>query len=442
MQSRPWPPRQDATDVDLTSVNPRIEAALRRMGQQLNNLIRQYNALLAQVQELPKLETWPGSENLIKLGTVTTGTWQATPIADSYVASANTWHGKQNALTFGSYSVIAVNGVVALNGDEAAPGAWKYYGTDGDGVRAWFSLEEVLGTWVGSETLDTLGTVITGTWQATPIADDYVASAATWSAKQDALTFGNYSIIELDGEVGLYGDLADPGFLMYYGTDYDGAKGWVSLDETMSYWMGGTSIDTVGTITTGTWKGTPIADDYVASAATWSGKQDALTFIDSLSEVAGIVGLAGDVELPGVGQYYGTDGSGARGWLDLLTAIDAATTFQHSLTRSAGKVNLVNDSDSPGNSKLYGTNASGVRGWYDQPSDGASFPSGTAYELLTWDNDASDVVSRDLAGTTNQITVTNSLSTITLSLPQNIHKTAEPEFAALKLTGGGITMSW
>lgn len=38
--------------------------------------------------------------------------------------------------------------------------------------------------YVGQSSITTLGTVTTGTWQATPIADAYIASAATWNAKQ------------------------------------------------------------------------------------------------------------------------------------------------------------------------------------------------------------------------------------------------------------------
>ena len=45
----------------------------------------------------------------------------------------------------------------------------------------------------------------------------------------------------------------------------------------------------------------------------------------------------------------------------------SAYTFQHSLVEAAGVVNLVNDSASPGNSKYYGTNGSGTRGFYDLP---------------------------------------------------------------------------
>jgi hypothetical protein len=40
------------------------------------------------------LSTWAGTANVTTLGTVATGTWQGTAIADSYVASASTWNGK------------------------------------------------------------------------------------------------------------------------------------------------------------------------------------------------------------------------------------------------------------------------------------------------------------------------------------------------------------
>ena len=54
-----------------------------------------------------------------------------------------------------------------------------------------------LSTWVGSSALTTLGTITTGTFQATPIVDAYISSAATWNAKQPA---GNY-VTTLTGDV-------------------------------------------------------------------------------------------------------------------------------------------------------------------------------------------------------------------------------------------------
>jgi len=57
-----------------------------------------------------------------------------------------------------------------------------------------------LSTWAGTANVTTLGTVGTGTWQGTAIADSYVASAATWNAKQAALTFGiaNTNAVKVD----------------------------------------------------------------------------------------------------------------------------------------------------------------------------------------------------------------------------------------------------
>lgn len=41
----------------------------------------------------------------------------------------------------------------------------------------------------GSTAINTVGTIVTGTWQASQIADAYISSAATWNAKQNALGF-------------------------------------------------------------------------------------------------------------------------------------------------------------------------------------------------------------------------------------------------------------
>lgn len=47
-----------------------------------------------------------------------------------------------------------------------------------------------LGSSVVSSSLTSVGTIATGVWQGTAIGDTYISSAATWNAKQDALTFG------------------------------------------------------------------------------------------------------------------------------------------------------------------------------------------------------------------------------------------------------------
>tara|TARA_Y100001963_G_scaffold157296_1_gene253185 strand:- start:505 stop:1662 length:1158 start_codon:yes stop_codon:yes gene_type:complete len=40
------------------------------------------------------VSTWAGSSNIATVGTIGTGTWQATAIADSYIASASAWNAK------------------------------------------------------------------------------------------------------------------------------------------------------------------------------------------------------------------------------------------------------------------------------------------------------------------------------------------------------------
>ena len=67
----------------------------------------------------------------------------------------------------------------------------------------------------------------------------------------------------------------------------------------------GTDITTVGTITSGVWQGTAIADSYISSASTWNGKQSALSGTGIVKSVSGTI-------------LYLTDNSGnwntAYGW--------------------------------------------------------------------------------------------------------------------------------
>ncbi len=49
---------------------------------------------------------------------------------------------------------------------------------------------DISASYAGQTSLTTLGTIATGTWHGTPIADAYIASAATWNAKQNAITLG------------------------------------------------------------------------------------------------------------------------------------------------------------------------------------------------------------------------------------------------------------
>jgi hypothetical protein len=49
---------------------------------------------------------------------------------------------------------------------------------------------DISASYVGQSSITTLGTVTTGVWNGTAIGDTYISSAATWNAKQSAITFG------------------------------------------------------------------------------------------------------------------------------------------------------------------------------------------------------------------------------------------------------------
>lgn len=60
------------------------------------------------------------------------------------------------------------------------------------------------GTWSGAASITTLGTITTGTWQGTAIADTYISSASTWSAKIGGTTgSSDNAILRADGTGGI-----------------------------------------------------------------------------------------------------------------------------------------------------------------------------------------------------------------------------------------------
>jgi len=90
--------------------------------------------------------------------------------------------------------------------------------------------------------------------------------------------------------------------------------------------------------------------------------------------------------------------SNGSGWITLGGSSGggggSSYTFQHSLTESGGFVNLVNDAASPGNLYFYGTNGSGTKGFQSLTAtafvqNGNSFGSGAV--LGTNDNNVLDI---------------------------------------------------
>ena len=108
------------------------------------------------------------TSSITTVGTVGSGTWQGTAVADSYVASASTWNAKQNALTFG----IADGNAVDIDGSGTATGEYAKFTANGiigeevADVKTDLSLNNVentaLSTWAGTSNIVTTGTLSTG----------------------------------------------------------------------------------------------------------------------------------------------------------------------------------------------------------------------------------------------------------------------------------------
>ena len=231
------------------------------------------------------LESFNGSANINELGTITNGTMEGTKITDAYINSATTWNAKQNALTFG----ISDTNSIIVDGAASSSELAKFTSNGLEGI----TLSELkndlalthsdidLSSYSGSSSITTLGTITSGRWQGTKINDSYINSAATWNAKQDSLTFG----ISDTNSVIVDGAVSNGEFARFTANGLEGRtlaelKSDLSLthsDIDLSLYVGSASITTTGTITSGTWEGTKIIDNYINSAAIWNAKQDELT---------------------------------------------------------------------------------------------------------------------------------------------------------------------
>ena len=112
-----------------------------------------------------------------------------------------------------------------------------------------------LGSGVVTSSLTAVGTIATGTWQGTAIADGYISSASTWNAKQSALTFGiaDDNTVQIDDADAADNDYAKLTANGIEGRSYAEVKSDLSLNNVentaLSTWAGTSNITTVGNLT-------------------------------------------------------------------------------------------------------------------------------------------------------------------------------------------------
>jgi len=198
--------------------------------------------------------------NITGVGTLTAGTWNATPIADAYIASASTWNAKMTnpMTTVGDIIYGGTSGTPTrlagsagfLKSTGAAAPSWS---NDGSSLTSLNASNLSSGTVPsarisGSYTSITgVGTLTAGTWNATAIADAYISDtltvASTSSVDAAALNSGTVPTARLSG----------------------------------SY----TGITGVGTLTAGTWNASSISTTYTAAKDTtddsWTGTSNVYT---------------------------------------------------------------------------------------------------------------------------------------------------------------------
>lgn len=184
-----------------------------------------------------------GSITIAVGGTITSGTWQGTTIGTEYGGTGQT-----------SYSSGDV--LIGTSGGSLAKGSL----TQGSGITITNGSGSitiaVASTYAGGTLIATVGTISTGVWQGTAVGPGYGGTGQT-SFLNGELLIGNSTGNTLSKSTLTQGS----------GITITNGSGLITIAVASTY-AGGTSISTIGTITTGTWQGSTIGTGYGGTGQT------------------------------------------------------------------------------------------------------------------------------------------------------------------------------
>lgn len=320
-----------------------------------------------------------GSASIVTVGTITSGTWTGSAIG---ISSGGT------GATSKAAGYNALSPMTTIGDLEYHDGA--------NGVRL------AGNTAAAKRFLTQTGT---GTVSAAPgwnaIVDGDIPSALTGKTYNGLTLTANATGFQIAGGT-IAKTLVISNNLTFAGTDGStlnigggGTLGSAAYTASTAYApaAGSASVTTLGTVTTGTWNATAIGAAYGGTGQTTYAVGDLLyaSGTTALSKLAGVA--TGNALISG-----GVGAAPSWGKIGLSTHVNGVLPIANGGT---------NVSATPTNGQLLIGNGSG-------------------YALA------------NIAGTINQVSVTNSAGGITLSLPQNINSGATPSFAGMTITGNSL----
>ena len=248
----------------------------------------------------------------------------------------------------------------------------------------------------------TVGTIATGVWEGTAIADAYISSASTWNAKQPQLTFGLSSGNTLRTEEAIAeNDILLGGSTHVKGRTYAELKSDLSLNNVentaLSTFAGTSNITTLGTITTGTWNGTAINQTYLeGQSGTNTGDQTKASF--DLDHLYTLVGAASD-DAEHLSTFTGSTIADNQTIKQALQALETAVESAGGASSLNGLSDVTfssNDLTIPGLDKIIFDGAVD----YDLSGNVTFTENGASFSFLTLDYDSETLELKGNSGNT------------------------------------------